>query len=156
MEKRREISPALRRLLEEMEENRSEDEKRVEEEVARIRRQLESIYSDKLEEERKRLLREFLEVADNLERALEHSRGLDKPLEEGIRLTLRALLKAMEREGVLPMNSSKGKPFDPGIHEAVGTDSEADAEPNHVVDELQRGYTYKGETLRPAKVIVKK
>ena len=156
MEERNNISPTLKRLLEEAEENRTEEGKKVEEKVAQIRRILESVYSDRLEEERKRLLREFLEVADNLERALAHSRGLDKPLEEGIRLTLRALLKAMEREGVLPMESTKGKPFDPELHEAVGVDSEADARSSYVVDELQRGYTYKGETLRPAKVIVKK
>ena len=152
----RNVSPALRRLLEDAEQEQSEEEKKIEEKVARIRRSLESLYAGKLEEERKRLLREFLEVADNLERALEHSRGLDKPLEEGIRLTLRALMKALEREGVLPMETAEGKPFDPEIHEAVGVDLESDAKPSHVVGEIQRGYTYKGETLRPAKVIVKR
>ena len=40
------------------------------------------------------------------------------------------------------------------VHEAVGVDAEADAEPGHVTRVMLTGYTMEGRVIRPAKVFV--
>jgi molecular chaperone GrpE len=58
----------------------------------------------------------------------------------------------LSREGVEPLEVI-GQPFDPYYHEAVDT-VVSDDDPETVVGERQKGYLYRGELLRPAKVEV--
>jgi len=120
-------------------------------EMDNYKKRVEQRYADKAEAERRRLLRAFLTVADNLERALIHA-DADGSLAEGVQLTFQDLQQLLRQEGVEPI-MAVGQPFDPQVHEAVavvpGDDGQA-----VVVDETQRGYLYQGELLRPAKVIV--
>ena len=51
---------------------------------------------------------------------------------------------------------SLGAPFDPQQHEAMAMVPNADAEPNSVMEVMQRGYTLNGRLVRAAKVIVTK
>ncbi len=129
-------------------------------ELENTRKRLERRYADQAKEEKKRLLRAFLAVADNLERALAHS---DRPpsippdsqggsLRDGVQLTYQELQRLLNREGVEPLEAV-GQPFDPYYHEAVGTVASDDDEET-VVGERQKGYLYRGELLRPAKVEV--
>lgn len=98
------------------------------------------------------VLREMLELADNLERALA-APGEETSLRRGVELILQQLQSKLSRFGVEPMQS-KGQPFDPTQHEAVLMVDADDVESQHVVDEVQRGYTLHGEVLRPARVTV--
>ena len=129
-------------------------------EVENTRKRLERRYADQAEEEKKRLLRNFLTVADNLERALAHS---DHPasippdsqegsLRDGVQLTHQELQRLLRQEGVEPLEAI-GQPFDPYYHEAVLTVA-CDDEVDTVVGERQKGYLYRGQLLRPAKVDV--
>jgi molecular chaperone GrpE len=118
-------------------------------EVENTRKRLERRYADQAEEEKKRLLRAFLTVTDNLERALAHS---GDGFRDGIKLTYQELQRLLSREGVEPLEAI-GQPFDPYYHEAVDTVA-GDDEVETVVGERQRGYLYRGELLRPAKVEV--
>jgi len=118
-------------------------------EVENTRKRLERRYTDLAEEEKKRLLRAFLAVADNLERALVHS---GDGLRDGVQLTYQELQRLLSREGVKPLEAI-GQPFDPYYHEAVDTVA-SDDDPETVVGERQKGYLYRGELLRPAKVEV--
>lgn len=129
-------------------------------EVENTRKRLDRRYADQAEEEKKRLLRAFLTVADNLERALAHS---DRPpsippdsqggsLRDGVKLTYQELQRLLSQEGVEPLETI-GKPFDPYYHEAVGTVA-GDHDQETVIGERQKGYLYRGELLRPAKVEV--
>ena len=118
-------------------------------EVQNTRKQLERRYADQAEEEKKRLLRAFLTVADNLERALAHSGA---GFRDGVQLTYQELQRLLSQEGVEPMETM-GQPFDPYYHEAVDT-VDGDDDQETVVGERQRGYLYRGELLRPAKVEV--
>ena len=129
-------------------------------ELENTRKRLERRYAAQAEEERKRLLRAFLTVADNLELALSHS---DRPspallakqagsLRDGVRLTYQELRRLLTQEGVEPLEAI-GQPFDPYYHEAVGTIA-GDHDQETVVGERQKGYLYRGELLRPAKVEV--
>jgi molecular chaperone GrpE len=118
--------------------------------MANFRRRTEERAQQEVEEERRRLLNEFLSLADNLERALAHQ---DEPgLREGLRVTWEGLAGFLAREGVEPLESA-GQPFDPREHEAVSTVEDA-AAAGQVVREVQRGYRYHGRLLRPARVVV--
>ena len=143
-------------------------------EVENTRKRLERRYADQAEEEKKRLLRAFLTVADNLERALAHSdrspsvplppqspqllgegglgRGAGGSLRDGVQLTHQELQRLLRQEGVEPLEAM-GQPFDPYYHEAVLTIA-CDDEVDTVVEERQKGYLYRGQLLRPAKVEV--
>ncbi len=118
--------------------------------MANFRRRTEQRAQEQVEEERRRLLREFLEYADNLERALQH---LDEPgLRQGVRLTWEGLQRFLAREGVEAV-PAEGQPFDPQVHEALSTVPDP-AAAGQVVQEVQRGYRYHGRLLRPARVVV--
>ena len=117
--------------------------------MANFRRRTEERAREQVEEERRRLLNEFLEFADNLERAVAHQ---DEPgLRSGLRLTSEGLQRFLAREGVEPVEAA-GRPFDPQLHEAVSTVAGAAA--GRVVEVVRRGYRYHGRLLRPARVVV--
>ncbi len=121
-------------------------------EMANYKKRLERRYEEQTEAEKKRLLREFLAVMDNLERALSHAEISEDGLREGLQLTHQALQRMLTQEGVEAM-SPEGNPFDPLYHEAVAT-VPTEAEPETVVGQVQKGYLYRGELLRPARVQV--
>jgi len=57
--------------------------------------------------------------------------------------------------GLQPVNPVD-EPFDPSLHEAVGTDIAAAPEQDGIVSRVyQVGYTFKGQLLRPARVVVR-
>ncbi len=99
------------------------------------------------------LLRALVPIIDDFERALaavpEDLR--EHPWVEGIRLIERKLQALLEREGVTPVEAL-GKPFDPGLHEAVAT--EPGSTQNIVVEVYQKGYLHGQHLLRPAMVKV--
>ncbi len=96
---------------------------------------------------KKDLLAKLLDVVDALERAA--AAGADP----GVTLILRQLAKVLADEGVMPINSL-GQPFDPSCHEAVDVKTDDSVRAPTVADELQKGYTYGGEVIRPARVRV--
>lgn len=102
-----------------------------------------------------RMLRDFLPVADNLERALDHAEehALSQVL-EGVKLVQKQLDAALGKHGVTSF-SAVGKPFDPNLHEAL-MQQESDAPPNTVVSEMARGYKLNDRLIRPAAVVVAK
>jgi molecular chaperone GrpE len=103
---------------------------------------------------RESVLRDVLEVADNLERAASVSETADfKSLQKGIELVNRLFQGKLERHEVRAFES-KGQPFDPRIHDAVSQVPTADAPPGSVVSEIQKGYRIGDRLLRPALVVV--
>ena len=102
------------------------------------------------------LAAELLTVADSLEMALETgSQAPAESLLEGGRATLKQLETAMEKYGVTPIYP-EGEPFDPELHEALSVAVSTTAEPDTVINVVQRGYQLNGRLLRPARVIVAK
>ncbi len=103
------------------------------------------------------VLRDFLEVTDNLERAtasLADGKDADpKAIHDGIELVLRQFRSKLERYQVKPVESL-GQPFDPRFHEAISQVPSADAAPGSVLHELQKGYIIGDKLLRPALVVV--
>jgi molecular chaperone GrpE len=104
------------------------------------------------------LLREFLPIFDNLERAVSHatqSQENDDGLVEGVEMTLGQFRKVLEKFGVAPVEAI-GRPFDPAWHEAMGQLESREHPPNTVVQEMQKGYTLNDRLLRPTLVLLAK
>jgi molecular chaperone GrpE len=126
---------------------------RAQAEMVNFKRRLERRYEEQIEGEKKRLLLKFLSVADDLERALNHAGLNDDGLRDGIQLTYQELQYLLAQEGVEQI-ASKGQPFDPSYHEAVAIIPTSEAEVDTVVAQLQKGYLYRDQLLRPARVHV--
>jgi molecular chaperone GrpE len=98
------------------------------------------------------VLREFLAVVDNLERALA-SEGSTDDLKVGVELIHRQMKDLMKNAGVERI-SALGEEFDPRFHEAVGHHEDAAATVPTVSSELQAGYVMHDRLLRPSVVKV--
>ena len=61
--------------------------------------------------------------------------------------------QALERFAIITLDP-QGEPFDPQRHEAMVMQESATAEPDSVLQVVQRGYELNGRLLRPARVIV--
>jgi molecular chaperone GrpE len=102
-----------------------------------------------------KLLKDFLPVMDNLERALDHAEQHDlKQVIEGVRLVQKLFETTLAKHGVVGF-SAVGKPFDPAVHEAL-MQQESDEPPNTVVSEMAKGYKLHERLVRPAAVVVAK
>lgn len=99
------------------------------------------------------VLREMLELADNLERALQTKDDSAAGLRKGVELILQQLQVKLKAFGVEAIDTD-GQPFDPMQHEAILVVDTEDVESSRIVDVVQRGYTLHGEVLRPARVTV--
>jgi molecular chaperone GrpE len=115
---------------------------------------------DQIRQERNRLLNAFLEIVDDLERALAAPAAGDelshaKGLQRGVELTHRAAVQLLEKEGAVALEA-KGQKFDPNWHEAVATVPRNGhrVEPGTVLEVVEPGYRIQDELLRPAKVVV--
>ena len=126
---------------------------RAQAEMANFKKRLGRRYEEQVEEEKKHLLLKFLSVADNLERALNHADLNDNGLRGGIQLTYQELQHLLTQEGVERM-AAEDQPFDPAYHEAVAILPTSEAEADTVIAEIQKGYLYRDQLLRPAKVHV--
>lgn len=103
---------------------------------------------------------DMLPAVDSFERASQASNeasGEDATaaIAEGIELSLKLLLEAMQRQGIEVVDPI-GAPFDPNLHEAMSMVESASAEPGSVLEVFQKGYTVNGRLARPARVIVAK
>jgi molecular chaperone GrpE len=107
--------------------------------------------------------REVLAVADNMHRALttigpEVREGGDAQVQafiEGVELTERELLKALEKNGVKKF-SPQGEKFDPNLHQAMYEMETTEGPPGYVAQVIQAGYMIGDRVLRPAMVAVSK
>ena len=127
-------------------------------ERAEIENQRKRLQRD-LEQARKfaneRLLGELLPVCDNLERGLAVENADIAALREGMDLTLKALMKVAENNGLKPIDPL-GQPFDPERHQAMSMIDAPQAAPNTVVAVMQKGYVLNDRLLRPALVAISK
>jgi molecular chaperone GrpE len=108
-----------------------------------------------------KIINGLLPVLDNVDRAIgavpEESAGDDgvKALLEGVELTRKTAIDVLTRFSVAVVEPF-GEPFDPQFHEAMTMVPSATAEPNSVIDVLQKGYTLNGRLLRAAMVVIAK
>jgi molecular chaperone GrpE len=102
-----------------------------------------------------RLLKDFLPVMDNLERALDHAEQSNlSQVVEGVKLVQKLFESTLAKHGVIGF-SAVGKAFDPTVHEAL-MNQESDAPVGTVVSEMAKGYKLHERLVRPAAVVVAK
>ena len=102
-------------------------------------------------------LLKLLPIIDNFERAFKN--GIEKQTPEvkawlsGFELINKELQEFLKTSGVEEVQMEA---FNPEIHEAISQVESADKEPGQIVDYVEKGYKFKGQLLRPAKVAVAK
>ena len=94
----------------------------------------------------RQLLTDLLPVLENFELAIKTVQ------DEGIIMIHTQLVGILEKYGLQAMETI-GKKFDPKLHEAL-LQKESDAQPNTIVEELQKGYIVGNVVLRPARVVI--
>jgi molecular chaperone GrpE len=146
----------LRARMAETERQFQEKKKQIDEEINRTKSRLEADLERKLELEKQKIILPFIEILDNLQRAVDAAAqtGSVEHLREGVQMTanlFRSKLRSMGVEEIPTLN----QPFDPNLQQAVGMIKVADASQDGIVlEEVQPGYRLNGQLLRPAHVRV--
>ena len=94
----------------------------------------------------------FLPVYDNLERALKQE-STDEAFKKGVEMTMNQLKEVLSKLGITEI-PALGQPFDPQKHNAVMHVEDEEVGENIVVEEFQKGYTYKDFVVRHSMVKV--
>jgi len=128
---------------------------RLQAEMENYRKRQQRLAQNQIDDERQRLLRAFLGVVDDLNRALQAPAGDAEGLRQGVQLTHRAAMRMLEKEGVEEI-PAQDRPFDPTWHQAVSTvpHQQVGSGPDTVIQVVEQGYRLGDQLLRPAKVIV--
>ena len=115
-----------------------------------------------VEREKRGVIASFLEIIDNLDRAIEASRGTsdDNPgvvkLLTGVEMVRQQFLLTLSSYGVAPIDAG-GAPFDPNLHDAISVTPVTDpAHEGVVINVVKPGYQLGDDVLRPASVTVGK
>ena len=102
------------------------------------------------------LVRQLLDLLDDIARFahVDPSVTDSATLVEGVAMVERKLEKSFRAAGLEIVNP-KGEKFDPNLHEAVSAQPTDSPEDDHLISQVyQVGYTFKGQLLRPARVVV--
>jgi molecular chaperone GrpE len=103
-------------------------------------------------------LSDFLEIADNFERALDHAKPeeLENDFGQGVELIHKQFQELWKRYGLKEVDTAHG--FDPNVHEAVASEEDDSVPPQTILQVMQKGYRLQDRLVRPAlvKVAVRK
>ena len=100
-------------------------------------------------------IQKLLPVIDDFERSLGHVDEAEdiNAIKQGLKLIYDKLLKVLDEQGVKKIEAV-GNPFDVDYHEALMQRPDDSVEPHTVLEEIEKGYTYKDKVIRHAKVVV--
>ena len=156
--------------VEELEKKLSDSQKRLDELIAayralkvdtaaetqKARERIQNEYNKRLVQARADVARKFINVLENLDRALtatQESKNFESLL-EGVKLIRNQFNTALSDLGLEEIKV-KGEPFNPEIAEAVQTaEVENEAEDNLVLEVISKGYRINDTLVRPAQVKV--
>ena len=99
-------------------------------------------------------LGEFLDIADNFQRALDHAKPeeLESDFGQGVELIHKQFQELWKRFGLKEVDTSGD--FDPNLHEAVATEVNDTVPPQTILQVLQKGYMLQDRLVRAALVKV--
>lgn len=148
----------LRDKLAHTEKALAEADLRAQAEIQNMRRRLERDVANAHKFALEKFSADILAVADSLERGLatlpQDNEAL-KPAREGTELTLKVLLDIFGKYQIEQLDPAGGQ-FDPQQHEAMAMVPMPGAEPNSIIEVLEKGYSLNGRLIRPARVVVAK
>ena len=132
-------------------------------EIENQRRRFEKEIKDAFEFGSFNFAKESLAILDNLQRAkiaikndeiLKSNKDLDKFL-ENISIVEKDLISIFEKNRIVRLET-KGKKFDPNLHQAMTEIEDEESEVGTIVQEIQTGYMLGERLLRPALVGIAK
>ncbi|MFH1592278.1 MAG: nucleotide exchange factor GrpE [Candidatus Woesearchaeota archaeon] len=100
------------------------------------------------------IIKKLLPINDDFERAISSIKETEdkEKILEGIQMIFNQFSKLFGEEGIRPIESL-GKNYDPYLHEVIKK-IDSDKEEGVILEEIQRGYSFNNDALRPAKVII--
>jgi molecular chaperone GrpE len=124
-------------------------------ELANYKKRVERERSEMHNTSRFHIVARFLDILDDLQRALENApESLDgDEWFQGLTLIQRKLGGLLETEGVAEMDPA-GQMFDPMLHEAISQEPSDEHEEGEIIEVLQKGYMLGERVVRPARVRV--
>ena len=144
-------------------EKKDKKDEKIEELTDKVKRQMAEFdnYRKRTEKEKasmyivgaKDIVEKILPVVDNFERGLAMAEGSEDPFVEGMEKIYKQLMTTLDEMGEKPIEAV-GQEFNPDFHNAVMHVEDEKAGDNMVVEELQKGYTYKGFVVRHSMVKV--
>lgn len=131
-------------------------------ELENFRKRSARTLQDELKYANMSLIRDFLPVIDNLERAIEAAKKQTEQGEltpqgqallEGVEMVVQQFNSVLAKHDCTVIDSLN-QPFDPNFHQAITQMPSAEADPNTVIMETQKGYLLHDRVVRPSQVIV--
>jgi molecular chaperone GrpE len=101
------------------------------------------------------IIREFLPVLDNLERAMDASKKNTQDIEQfkaGITMVIKQLKDAFTRMNVTEIKAEGI--FNPDIHHVVHKEEKDDKKEGEIIEVYQKGYMFEDKMIRPAMVMI--
>lgn len=144
-----EVNPEMELVIE----KQREQLLRLQAEFENFRRRSKKEVQDIRETANSNILKDFLPIVDNFNRALLNPGNSLEGFIDGIKMVNSLLENALKSAGLERLDAV-GKPFDPHFHEAVMVDNSGEHPENAVVEVLQEGFMIKGKLVRPALVKV--
>jgi molecular chaperone GrpE len=117
-----------------------------------LQRRSDNVRTEERMQAGKNLLKELLPVLDNFRHALSVPTA-DEDYAKGVEMIFQSFYDTLRGLGLEPVEAH-GQPFDPHIHHAIENVPTEEVPEGTVVGELQPGYTYRGQLIRPALVRV--
>lgn len=107
-----------------------------------------------VEQAERKILMEVLPILDNFDRGLSASYQDVASFQSGMNLVRKQFIEALRRLNVEPLNLEVGHSFDALHSEALTTYSDPNLPDGAVAAIYERGFTLRGQLLRPARVVV--
>ncbi|MDO5849882.1 MAG: nucleotide exchange factor GrpE [Methanobacteriaceae archaeon] len=125
---------------------------RLQADFENFRRQTDRQKEDLVKYANEKLIMNFIDVYEDMERVLTQSTN-DEELKEGYELIYSKMKNSLEKEG-LEVIPTEGEKFDINKHEALLVQDSPDHENNEIVTEVMKGYTLKDKVIKYSKVVV--
>jgi len=147
----------LRKELESIQKERDElfgRLQRVSADYANFQKRVPKQVNDSVTYEKEKILRSLLPILDNMDHLLKaHSAKSADAMVQGVEIIYGHMLDILKSHGVEQMHAL-GEPFDPSRHEAAMRRTEPGQPPDVVLEEVQKGYRISDRVLRPTRVVV--
>jgi molecular chaperone GrpE len=101
------------------------------------------------------ITREMIGILDSFDLCIASLNKDEQNVAKGIYMIRTQMEDALKKRGLERIIVSVGHPFDPALHEAISA-VESDKPPGTVIEEIEKGFTWNGKLIRPARVVVAK
>lgn len=126
---------------------------RTQADFANFQRRTEAEYADLRSQCAALTLLELTPILDNFERAFKHLPAEQATWTDGFRHIAKQIEQLLA-DHELAAIETVGQPFDPSQHEAIAQATSPTHAEGIVIEQIERGFSYKGKVVRPAKVVV--